>query len=166
MQINTAYFHEVALVQMWIRLVPSEHLVPSWCHKPNAQCCFRLFKPDHKVRLHKARKCFPLLQESYQIKQFWPVLKAEIGTRNSLLAKLEPRWKYSIHGFSACASVPYLIATHYLARREVITAVFWNVTQCRRTGLLHPSSNKQNKLRGVSPRANYTDRATGACRRS
>jgi hypothetical protein len=25
---------------------------------------------------------------------------------------------------------------------------------------------KQNKLRGLSPRANYTDRATAACRRS
>jgi hypothetical protein len=27
-------------------------------------------------------------------------------------------------------------------------------------------SNKQNKLHGLSPRANYTDRATAACRRS
>jgi hypothetical protein len=26
--------------------------------------------------------------------------------------------------------------------------------------------NKTNKLRGLSPRANYTDRATAACRRS
>jgi hypothetical protein len=27
-------------------------------------------------------------------------------------------------------------------------------------------TNKQNKLRGLSPRANYTDRATAACRRN
>jgi hypothetical protein len=27
-------------------------------------------------------------------------------------------------------------------------------------------ANKQNKLRGFSPPANYTDRATAACRRS
>jgi hypothetical protein len=26
--------------------------------------------------------------------------------------------------------------------------------------------NKQNKLRGLSPQANYTDQATAACRRS
>jgi hypothetical protein len=28
------------------------------------------------------------------------------------------------------------------------------------------ADNKPNKLRGLSPRANYTDRATAACRRS
>jgi hypothetical protein len=32
--------------------------------------------------------------------------------------------------------------------------------------LLHSSKQKQNKLHGLSPRANYTDRATAACRRS
>jgi hypothetical protein len=29
-----------------------------------------------------------------------------------------------------------------------------------------PSYKKENKLRGFSPPANYTDRATAACRRS
>jgi hypothetical protein len=29
-----------------------------------------------------------------------------------------------------------------------------------------PNKQKTNKLRGLSPQANYTDRATDACRRS
>jgi hypothetical protein len=33
-------------------------------------------------------------------------------------------------------------------------------------GLLRLYINKKNKLHGLSPRANYTDRATAACRRS
>jgi hypothetical protein len=30
---------------------------------------------------------------------------------------------------------------------------------------IRPGDKKQNKLRGLSPRANYTDRAAAACRR-
>jgi hypothetical protein len=32
--------------------------------------------------------------------------------------------------------------------------------------LLHQLDKKKTKLRGLSPQANYTDRATAACRRS
>jgi hypothetical protein len=32
--------------------------------------------------------------------------------------------------------------------------------------ILYALQNKQNKLHGLSPRANYTDRAIAACRRS
>jgi hypothetical protein len=31
---------------------------------------------------------------------------------------------------------------------------------------IYNKSKKQNKLRGFSPQANYTDRATATCRRS
>jgi hypothetical protein len=46
------------------------------------------------------------------------------------------------------------------------------MTQLRHIHLLHVSSSKicvkntEKKLRGLSPRANYTDRATVACRQS
>jgi hypothetical protein len=42
--------------------------------------------------------------------------------------------------------------------------VEWLISACHNVqdGL----TNKTNKLRGLSPRANYTDRATAACRRS
>jgi hypothetical protein len=33
-------------------------------------------------------------------------------------------------------------------------------------GHKYKGKNKQNKLRGLSPQRNYTDRATAACRRS
>jgi predicted NUDIX family NTP pyrophosphohydrolase len=38
------------------------------------------------------------------------------------------------------------------------------ITRSRRPSL--PNETQRNKLRGLSPRANYTDRATAACRRN
>jgi hypothetical protein len=37
---------------------------------------------------------------------------------------------------------------------------------CKANELFSIKKKQENKLRGLSPRANYTDRATAACRRS
>jgi hypothetical protein len=43
----------------------------------------------------------------------------------------------------------------------------FNVQSLRMLATTNKQTNKQtNKLHGLSPRANYTDRATAACRRS
>jgi hypothetical protein len=45
---------------------------------------------------------------------------------------------------------------------ERLVGIFW-ISSCLHVQYFN--SNKQNKLHGLSPRANYTDRATAACRR-
>jgi hypothetical protein len=49
-------------------------------------------------------------------------------------------------------------------RRSCIFSIYFWVSECMAPC---PASNKQtNKLHGLSPRANYTDQVTAACRRS
>jgi hypothetical protein len=56
-------------------------------------------------------------------------------------------------------SANFKLTLHKALNRSIMTYVCpaWNLRQM---------SPKKNKLRGLSPRANYTDRATAACRRS
>jgi hypothetical protein len=52
------------------------------------------------------------------------------------------------------------VLEHYQAKCATINSA------CCNEMLTDRLKTKQNKLHGLSPRANYTDRATAACRRS
>jgi hypothetical protein len=82
-----------------------------------------------------------------------------------------------IHGLNSRTTITATLVTrrnipYILFRSDVLR----NVSYYGMLGILkmkalstifvNPITNKQNKLHGLSPRANYTDRATAACRRS
>jgi hypothetical protein len=79
----------------------------------------------------------------------------------SLFLRLAPTWRASfLYLFPQEQCSPVISpAIGYMSRPELIALLV--------SVLLDPILNKKKKkLHGLSPRANYTDRATAACRRS
>jgi hypothetical protein len=88
-------------------------------------------------------------------------------------------WWWIWKGFECCLYVnspsisPYLVRSQLriLGRLTIWEGFKWKVVimysrfyTCIYREVLRTNKNKANKLRGLSPRANYTDRATAACR--
>jgi hypothetical protein len=96
---------------------------------------------------------------------FWLVTYFLIQLRYSVLNLL--LWNvYEIYRAGLCAGNDFDIFGRYSVQVSLGYRLFWLTFLVVILSFSYPITGTKTKLRGLSPQANYTDRATAACRRS
>jgi hypothetical protein len=86
----------------------------------------------------------------------------------SLLFNLLPDIKanFSAHLLTVNWTITIELREGHTVEEGCVSHYIWTGGHCGFTAVLKKQTKKKTKLHGLSPRANYTHRATAACRRS